>query len=87
MFAALLAFIIAQAFAAPIGRLAQVVRQIAAGDLGQRAIINQRDEIGVLADSFNTMAVSLEQRISAEQAAQAEAQHLQRLETEEAPAA
>jgi methyl-accepting chemotaxis protein len=82
LLAALLAFVMAQAFAAPIGRLTQVVRQIAAGDLSQRAVIRQRDEIGVLADSFNTMAVSLEQRISAEQAAQAEAQHLQRLETE-----
>jgi len=37
----------------PLGRLTQVARRIAAGDLSQRVVIGQRDEIGVLADNFN----------------------------------
>jgi methyl-accepting chemotaxis protein len=77
--AALLAFIFAQALVGPLGRLTLVVRQIAAGDLSQRVTIEQRDEIGTLADSFNTMTQSLEERMSAEQAAQAEARELQQV--------
>jgi methyl-accepting chemotaxis protein len=80
--AALLAFILAQALSAPLGRLTQVARRIAAGDLSQRVAIGQRDEIGVLADNFNTMAGSMEDRIGAEQLAQAEARRLQQIEAE-----
>jgi methyl-accepting chemotaxis protein len=80
--AALLAFIFAQVLVAPLGRLTQVARRIAAGDLGQRVVIEQRDEIGILADSFNIMAQSLEDRIGTEQAAQAEARQLQQIATD-----
>jgi methyl-accepting chemotaxis protein len=80
--AAVLAFILAQILAAPIIRLTHVVQQFASGDLSQRAGIDQRDEIGTLAGSFNTMAQSLEQRIGAEQAAFTEARRLQQIEAD-----
>ena len=80
--AALLAFVLAQALSAPLGRLTQVARRIAAGELSQRVVVEQRDEIGVLADSFNSMAGSLEDRIGAEQQAQAEASRLQQIEAQ-----
>src|SRR5262249_17504038 len=66
--AGLLAVILAQALAAPIGHLTLVAGQIARGDLSRRVLVRQRDEIGLLADSFNTMSQSLEERITAERA-------------------
>ncbi|MCK5324276.1 MAG: HAMP domain-containing protein, partial [Desulfobulbaceae bacterium] len=39
----------------PVEELVQVTRKVAAWDLGQRAVVRSRDEIGLLADSFNQM--------------------------------
>jgi anti-anti-sigma regulatory factor/HAMP domain-containing protein len=54
----------------PIMRLAEAATRITAGDLAERAHIAQRNEIGVLANAFNSMTgrlqqvqVSLEERI------------------------
>jgi signal transduction histidine kinase/DNA-binding response OmpR family regulator/HAMP domain-containing protein len=80
--AGLLATLLARALTAPITRLSRVAERIAAGDLRQRAGVRQHDEIGVLSSSFDTMADALEQRISAEQAAHAEATRLQASERE-----
>src|SRR6266508_4075529 len=80
--AGLLAFLSARALSSPLSRLTEVARQIAAGDLSQRVVVHQRDEIGALAASFNAMAASLEERIGAEQAAEAEARRLQQAEQE-----
>ena len=44
----------------PIGRLAQASRRIASGRYAERVPVSSDDEIGQLADSFNTMAASLE---------------------------
>ena len=44
----------------PIGRLAQASRRIASGRYAERVPVTSADEIGELADSFNTMAASLE---------------------------
>ena len=44
----------------PISRLAQASRRIAAGRYAERVPVTSEDEIGELADSFNTMAASLE---------------------------
>jgi two-component system sensor histidine kinase BaeS len=44
----------------PIGRLAQASSRIAAGHYAERVPVSSDDEIGQLADSFNTMATSLE---------------------------
>jgi signal transduction histidine kinase/CheY-like chemotaxis protein/HPt (histidine-containing phosphotransfer) domain-containing protein/HAMP domain-containing protein len=78
--AGLLASVMARALSAPLARVSQVAAQIADGNLGQRVEVRQRDEIGALADSFNTMAAALEQRIHAEQQARVEAARLQELE-------
>jgi signal transduction histidine kinase/CheY-like chemotaxis protein/HPt (histidine-containing phosphotransfer) domain-containing protein len=80
--AGLLALLIARALSSPLSRLTDVARQIAGGDLGRRVIMRQHDEIGTLAASFNSMAAALEERISAEQAAQVEARRLQQAEME-----
>ena len=44
----------------PIGRLAQASDRIASGRYAERVPVSSDDEIGQLADSFNTMAASLE---------------------------
>ena len=47
-------------FSRPIGRLAQASRRIASGRYAERVAVTSNDEIGELAESFNTMAASLE---------------------------
>lgn len=44
----------------PIGRLARASRRIASGRYAERVAVTSNDEIGELAESFNTMAASLE---------------------------
>ena len=44
----------------PIGRLAQASRRIASGHYAERVAVTSTDEIGELAESFNTMAGALE---------------------------
>lgn len=44
----------------PVAALTAAARKIAAGDLRQRVAYRQRDEIGQLAQAFNTMADSLD---------------------------
>ena len=56
-----LAFIFGQRALAPIQGIADAASKIAAGDLTQRVEVKRRDEIGVLASSFNHMASSLAQ--------------------------
>lgn len=69
--AGVLGFLAATNVSRPVVRLTQIARQIASGDLSQRAQIDQRNEIGTLADSFNQMTNqlddligSLEQRVT-----------------------
>ncbi|PKK40148.1 Phosphate regulon sensor protein PhoR (SphS) [Clostridiaceae bacterium JG1575] len=45
----------------PLYQLNEAAGKIAKGDFGQRALITTEDEIGQLANSFNTMAESMEQ--------------------------
>ncbi len=69
---ALIAGVIAVGVALVIGRhltnplihLAQVATQLGAGETQARAMVSNQDEIGQLADSFNTMAERLEARNS-----------------------
>ncbi len=75
--AAIFAVVIAQLLSTPLNRLTHAAQGLATGELTRRVDIEQRDEIGTLATSFNAMAESLQARIAAEQAAQAEAQRLQ----------
>ncbi len=69
--AVLLAILLAQFISRPVVSLTSVARQVAAGNLAVRARVNAKDEIGTLADTFNTMAAelnamvgSLEQRVA-----------------------
>ena len=45
----------------PVGRLSQITRKIAAGDLTQRAEVTSEDELGKLATSFNQMTERLQE--------------------------
>jgi signal transduction histidine kinase len=62
---AALAFLISWLLTRPVRKLTQTSRRIAAGDYGRRADIRSSDEIGELAQSFNSMAASVEEKISA----------------------
>jgi len=57
--AALVAVPVAQALSHPIARLTEVASQLAEGDLTVRAPVNSRDEIGMLATTFNQMTSQL----------------------------
>jgi two-component sensor histidine kinase/HAMP domain-containing protein len=47
---------------APIGELAKGAQKIGAGDLSYRIPVTRQDEIGMVAESFNEMALRLEER-------------------------
>ena len=59
--AAILALIMEQAISKPIRQLTLTAKEIAAGDLDRQVRLQQRDEIGLLAASFNKMARSLKE--------------------------
>jgi len=59
LIAVLIGFIRISQISAPITALTQIASRIAAGDLTQRAIVRERNEIGLLADSFNGMTTQL----------------------------
>ena len=80
--AGLLAMVVAQLISGPIDRLTTAASAIAAGDLSRRLGMRRRDEIGVLASNFDTMAQALSARIATEQAAREEAQRLQHVEAQ-----
>jgi len=51
----------------PVQAVAHAAARIAAGDLSQRVMVQGRDEIGLLAMTFNHMAASLDQMTQAQQ--------------------
>lgn len=51
-------------FSRPIHALAGVAERIRDGDLGARADADRQDELGLLADTFNSMTTELERRMS-----------------------
>lgn len=61
--AAIVSLGLGQLIAAPIQRLTQVASQIAGGDVSVKAEAATRDEIGTLADSFNTMTARLRETL------------------------
>ncbi|HEX8172728.1 MAG TPA: methyl-accepting chemotaxis protein [Thermoanaerobaculia bacterium] len=61
--ASLLAWLAARLIIKPILALVETARQIAKGDLTQRARIDTGDEIGSLAEAFNAMAANLERTV------------------------
>jgi signal transduction histidine kinase len=58
----LLGILIARLIVNPLSKLVRVSRDIANGDLSRRTEIRTRDEIGVLATTFDNMTENLEQR-------------------------
>ena len=57
-----MAYWMARRFATPLNDLAEGVRRIESGDLRQQVTVSTADEVGELADAFNRMAKSLEER-------------------------
>lgn len=58
----IVAYIIGRKTSTPIIKLREVTEKMASGDLTQRVDIKRDDEIGILANSFNTMAKSLDEK-------------------------
>ena len=59
----------ARGFTRPLRLLSETAGSIADGDLGSRARIHRRDELGSLADSVNHMADSIEKLLKAQEEA------------------
>lgn len=55
-----LSLLLAQAFTAPLRRLAEAVRRVAGGDYGVRVAVGGADEMGELSRDFNEMAAGLQ---------------------------
>ena len=73
-FGVAMAFVLRRSIVGPVQRLTQVAGQIAAGDLAAQAPAEARDEIGMLASSFNTMTARLARTIADLESAYGEAQ-------------
>jgi signal transduction histidine kinase len=65
------AFFIERSIALPIASLASTIKLMGQGDLNIRSDIKSADEIGRLADTFNTMAAELKETMAKADAAQA----------------
>lgn len=63
LFIALLVVPFSRFITEPLKRLRQSALKIAQGDIGERAIIKSRDEIGELGHAFNSMAETIERMI------------------------
>ncbi len=61
--AALIALIVSNLFTGPILHLTQVAGNISAGDFTQRANIRSKDEMGVLAATFNNMSTQIQELV------------------------
>lgn len=66
----------------PLASFIAAAKAIAHGELSRRIHLKRRDEIGMLAENFNSMAEALQSRIAREQEAQQEARRLQEAERE-----
>ncbi len=66
-----LALVVARAITKPLNQITRTTEQIAAGDLTQRVAINTGDEIGKLAQAFNSMTDNLQQMIESDRASKA----------------
>ncbi|MFN3531327.1 MAG: PAS domain S-box protein [Candidatus Brocadia sp.] len=58
----IVAYLIGRKTSIPIIKLTEVTKKMASGDLTQRVDIKREDEIGELANSFNAMAKSLDEK-------------------------
>lgn len=62
--AVIISLAIGQVIAAPVIRLTQTTNQIVSGDMTVQAIIDSNDEIGTLAQAFNTMTSRLRELLA-----------------------
>jgi signal transduction histidine kinase len=79
----LLATVLGHHITAPLTDLASTAKAIGAGELGAQATVKSRDEVGMLAETFNTMTAqvrglvnTLEQRVQERERAEAEVRRL-----------
>ncbi len=63
IFSLIMAYLSRNAIALPISRLTSVAEQIRSGDLEAQAIVESRDEIGLLAATFNSMTAKLRETL------------------------
>ncbi len=56
----LLSLLLARIITVPIGRLTQAAKKMSEGDYGYKVAIQSRDELGLLANSFNEMSEKIE---------------------------
>ncbi|MGC9397442.1 MAG: ATP-binding protein [Anaerolineae bacterium] len=73
--AMLLAGLLTRGIVAPVRRLTRAAQAVADGDLDARAPVKGRDEIGELAQTFNSMAASLQRAEQARRAQTADIAH------------
>ncbi len=57
------AYFVSRSITLPIRRMRETAQQIAKGDFGRRVRIKSKDELGELAESLNTMADELQQKM------------------------
>ena len=57
-----IAYVVGKRFSTPILGLTEVTEKMASGDLSQRVNIKRNNEVGLLANSINTMAKSLDKK-------------------------
>lgn len=63
LFGMAMTYIARETIARPVRRLTDVAEQIRAGDLAAQAAVESRDEIGILATTFNSMTSQLRQTL------------------------
>lgn len=57
------AFLLANQISRPIRRLTQIAERVSMGDLDEHVEVNTRDEVGILAEAFNSMTIQLRELI------------------------
>ena len=63
VFSIFISLAIGQVIAAPVGRLTQVANEIVDGNLSAQAAVSSQDEVGALAQAFNTMTTRLRETL------------------------
>ena len=78
----LITWLLAKRLTQPISEITEAATNLAKGNLNQKIKLEQEDEIGVLANSFNKMAAQLQESISnVERTAEEQRQEKEQLET------
>jgi len=82
LFAIAVGFLLARSVVVPIARLKDAAEKLGKGDLSSRVTVHSKDELGVLAESFNRMAENMDQSSRRLQLARDEAERANRLKSE-----